>query len=229
MNKLVPIGLGAAAVVLALVVGTRFLGPTAQSAVGVAPSATPSTTPSATPVETAQPSAAAPSANTPPPLSQSFTSQIHGISLSYPEGWTARPATEPWTDRPGEAPYFHPGYDVLQDPAQEGSLHLRITSRPIGGSTPEDWVAKMMADSGCTTTEQITVDGAPGLIGAEGCQETAGVTSAGRGYEIVLYTPNSGEHRPDPTYDRAWFEKVLATVRLHPEDAVDAAPSASPS
>jgi hypothetical protein len=28
-------------------------------------------------------------------------------------------------------------------------------------------------------------------------------------------------------YDRAWFEEVLATVKLHPEDAVDAAPSAT--
>jgi hypothetical protein len=151
---------------------------------------------------------------------------MHGISLSYPAGWTARAATEPWTDRPGEPQFIHPGYDVLKDPAHEGELFLWITSRPIGDSTPEEWVAATTAE--CTTTEPIAVDGATGLIGATGCYEFAAVTSAGRGYEIGLYHGGSGERQPVPTYDRAWFEEVLATVQLHPEDAVDVAPSATP-
>lgn len=54
MNKIVPIGLGAAAVVVALVVGTQLLGPPAPGGVGGAPSASPS--------PTAEPSVAAPSA-----------------------------------------------------------------------------------------------------------------------------------------------------------------------
>jgi hypothetical protein len=53
MNKLVPIGLGAAAVIVALVVGTRLLGPPASGGVGGAPSAEPSAT--------AEPSVAQPS------------------------------------------------------------------------------------------------------------------------------------------------------------------------
>jgi hypothetical protein len=56
----------------------------------------------------------------------------------------------------------------------------------------------------------------------------ATVAIAGRGYELGLYHGSTGEGQPDPTYDRAWFEEVLATVRLHPEDAVDVAPSATP-
>lgn len=43
------------------------------------------------------------------------------------------------------------------------------------------------------------------------------VTTAGRGYWIQLY---KGLEAP-ATYDRAWFDGVLATVRLQPEDAVD--------
>lgn len=150
------------------------------------------------------------------------------MSLSFPEGWTARAATEPWTDRPSVPQFLDPGFDVLQDPVRDGELFLWITSRPIGDSTPEAWVATMMAEWGCTTTEPIAVDGAIGLIAAKGCYELAAVATAGRGYEIGLYTPNSGERRVDPFYDRAWFEEVLATVQLHPEDAVDAAPSATP-
>lgn len=57
MNKLLPIGLGAAAVVVALVVGTRLLGPPAPGGVGGVPSVQPSVAPS----PTAAPSVAKPS------------------------------------------------------------------------------------------------------------------------------------------------------------------------
>jgi hypothetical protein len=58
MNKLVPIGLVAAAAVVALVVGTRLLGPPASSGVGGVPSVQPSVAPS----PSAAPSVARPSA-----------------------------------------------------------------------------------------------------------------------------------------------------------------------
>ena len=223
MNKFVSLGLGAAAVVAALVIGAQVLGPPAPGGVGGAPSASPSPTPA--PTATLKPS---PSPIAAPTLTQTFTSQMHGFSVSYPEGWTARAATEPWTDRPGVPQFLHPGFDVLQDPVRNGELFLWITSRPIGDSTPEDWVAAMMAAWGCTTTEPIAVDGATGLIGAKGCYELAAVTTAGRGYQIGLYTPLTGERQTYPSYDRAWFEEVLATVQLQPMDAVDVAPSATP-
>jgi hypothetical protein len=49
MNKFVPIGLGAAAVVVALVLGTQFLGRPAPGGAGGAPSAEPSATPTPSP------------------------------------------------------------------------------------------------------------------------------------------------------------------------------------
>ena len=98
MNKLVSLGLGAAAVVAVLVIGAQVLGPPAPSGVGGAPSASPSPTPA--PTATLRPS---PSPMSAPPLPQSFTSQMHGISVSYPEGWTIEAATEPWTDGPSRA------------------------------------------------------------------------------------------------------------------------------
>ena len=229
MNKFVSLGLGAAAVVAALVIGAQVLGPLAPGGAGGAPSASPSPTPA--PTTTTEPS---PSPIAPPPLTQTFTSQMHGISVSYPEGWIARAATEPWTDRGPEVPQFlHPGFDVLHDPVDADHFFLYITSQPIGDSTPEDWVAASLASWGCTKTEPIAVDGAAGLIGADiapDCHFVA-VTTAGRGYWIGLYTPYSGEGDVAPldfSYDRAWFEEVLATVQLQPEDAVEVAPSASP-
>jgi hypothetical protein len=84
----------------------------------------------------------------------------------------------------------------------------------------------MASDEGCTATEPITVDGATGLTGLIGADEcnVAVVTTAGRGYWIQLYT---GDELAVAAYDRAWFEELLATVQLHPEDAAD--PGASPS
>jgi hypothetical protein len=222
MTKLLPIGVGAAAVIGVLFLGSQFIGSPTANVGG------PASQPPASAAPSEAPASAEPLPVSPPPLTESFTSTQHGIALSYPEGWTARAATEPWTEQPGVPQFLHPGFDVLLDPVHDGELFLWITSRPTGDSTPEDWVATAMAEWECTTTEPIVVDGAAGMIAATGCHELAAVTTAGRAYEIGLYHGSSGERRPDPTYSRAWFEEVLATVQLHPEDALDAAPSATP-
>lgn len=55
MNKFVPVGLGAAAVVVVLLVGTRLLGPPASNGVGGGPSVEPSPTAAPTPEATPSP------------------------------------------------------------------------------------------------------------------------------------------------------------------------------
>ena len=142
--------------------------------------------------------------------------------MSYPEGWIAQAATEPWTDAADEPLFSDPVADKVYDSALADHLHLRFASQPIGDSAPDAWVAEQMAGSGCTAAEPITVDGATGLIGADDCDLVA-VTTAGRGYWIALGASNDEAAATAP-YDRAWFEAVLATARLHPEDAVDVAP-----
>ena len=196
MNKLVTYGLGAAAVVVLIFAGSQFF----RSSGGTGDDPTPSPTPESVSA---------------PPLTQIFSSPLHAYSVSYPEGWTPRAATEPWTASTFPQNFFDPQVDVLYDPTLESDLFLILASQPIGDSTPEDWLAEQLAtpDQGCDTTEPITVDGGTGLIGCT----LAVVTSAGRGYWIQLYT---GDAAP-AIYDRAWFEEVLATVQLQPEDAVD--------
>ena len=160
MNKFVTIGLGAAAVVVLVFLGAQLFGsPSGGPGLGGEPTAT--AEPTATPAPSPSPPASA------PPLTQSFTSTLHGFSVSYPEGWTAQAATEPWTDDTFPLFFGDPHADFLYDPALTSDLFLTIASQPIGDSTPEDWVAEQMAsDEGCTATEPITVDGATGLIGA---------------------------------------------------------------
>jgi hypothetical protein len=218
-NKIVTIGVGAAAVVVALIVGAQLFG-SPSGGLGDAPSQTsgPSVVePTATPEPSPSPTSA-------PPLTQSFISTLHGISLSYPEGWTAQAATEPWTDSTFALNFLLTHSDFLYDPTLTDNLFLTIASQPIGDSTPEEWAAAQMAsDEGCPAPEPIAVDGATGLIGAGDCH-VAVVTTAGRGYWIQLYA--SGDELS--AYDLAWFEGVLATVQLHPENAVDSRPSPSP-
>ena len=189
MNKIVGFGLAAAAVVAVVLIGSQFIGSNPGGS-GAGSSQTPEASvadPTATPEPSPTPASA-------PPLTQTFTSTLHGYSVSYPEGWTAQAATEPWTDSTFPLFFGHPQADFVYDPTLTSDLFLTIASQPIGDSTPEDWAAEQMAsDEGCTTTEPITVDGATG-IGGENCH-IAVVTAAGRGYWIQLYT---GDGAPAP-------------------------------
>lgn len=208
MNKVFAYGLGAVAVVVLLIAGSQFFGSS-----GGLPGA--GKTPTATTEPTLEPTPTPPSVSR---LTQSFTSTVHGISVSYPEGWTIQAATDPWMDSTIPLSFPDSQVDWLLDPTLTTNLFLALASQPIGDSTPTDWVAEQMASGeGCTATEPVAVDGATGLIGKDGCN-VAVVTTAGRGYWIELYT--SGD---DPAavaaYDRAWFDDVLAKVQLHPEDA----------
>jgi hypothetical protein len=215
MSKLVPYALGTAAVVVALVVGIQFLRPAEPSE----PAAVPSVQPSATvspPTPSTSPSASA--AASTPPLTQTFTSPLHGISVSHPEGWIAQPATELWTDGTRQANSTDSFADDLYDPVLEDHLFLSFASQPLGDSTPDEWVAEQAVGNGCSAIDPIEVDGATGLI--NDCELMVAVTTAGRGYWIILRA-SQDDPAAVASYDRAWFEEVLAAVRLHPEDAVD--------
>lgn len=157
-------------------------------------------------------------ASLPIPLSETFASSTHGISVSYPADWTTVPATDPAsTAEPG---FLNPAGDFLYDPGlDDGHLFIALGSEALDGQAGEDWATAVMNDQelGCgdAVREPITVDGSPGRI----CDTLALVWVADRGFEIRLHVspddPAVGE-----VYDRTWFENVLATVQLNPEDAV---------
>src|SRR5687767_4549250 len=75
---------------------------------------TPTQAPTGTPLPTARPAVTpAPSG---PALTETFTSAMHGISISYPAGWSVQAATEPWTS--DALPFFRePFGDFFYDPA----------------------------------------------------------------------------------------------------------------
>jgi hypothetical protein len=213
MNNLAKVLVATAAVVIVAVAGINFF-PGSETGTGaVPPSSSPAPSPSPSPSVTP---GAAPSPSA-PPLTQTFTSTMHGVSMSYPEGWTAQAATESWRGPLGVS-FGQASADFLYDPSLTDHLFLIVTSQAIGKSTPQAWVAKQQnSEEGCTGTEPVTVDGADGLIGTGECNKVA-VATDGRGYVIALYTSDD-EAWLGVTYDRAWFEQVLATVQFHPENA----------
>jgi hypothetical protein len=203
----------AAVVVLAVgALGLSFLRTSPTPGVGTS-SPSPSPTPSASP----DPSA-------PPPLGGSFTSTIHGISVSYPTGWVTVPATEPWTAASEVYNFSSPDFDHIHDPVLEDHLFLELASQPLAGKTGDAWISDFLgAPEGCegAPTEPITIDGASGLI----CAGLTAVAIGDRGYYLRLST-SGDEPWLSTYYDQAWFRGVLDTVQLDPAAAVDA--SASP-
>jgi hypothetical protein len=171
------------------------------------------------------------SAPTAPPLTGAFTSPSHGYTISYPDTWETRPATAPWTTQ--WVDWFNESGDLLHDAGAPGALFLSLASQPLGDRTRAEWEADVdeilavddPAGPPCSSAAaQITIDGAPGIR----CGNVALVTEGGRGYWIMLYTSNDGPWLGEAN-EVAWFESVLATMELHPEDAVDAAASPAPS
>jgi hypothetical protein len=213
MNRIVGFGLVAAAVVAAVLIESQLFG---NRDGGLGSPATPTPRPSvaaATPSPTASPRAAL-------PPTEGFTSERHGISVSYPAGWKVQAATKSWTDRTFSLNFGAPHADYLYDPTLTSSLFITLASQPIGDSTPEAWVAAQMASGeGCAASKPVALDGAAGLIGTDGCQVVA-VTAGGRGYWIELYTSGDQAWISD-AYDQAWFEDFLATVQLKPRTAIN--------
>jgi hypothetical protein len=148
---------------------------------------------------------------------------MHGISVSYPVGWTISAATQATpTDEGG---FLDPSGDFIYDASRPAHLFLALRSEPLGSSSADEWITGQARIGECGQTEPVTIDGAAGALGID-CN-LALVSTGDRGYAIRLYLSDD-EAWLDDVYDRAWFNEVLDTVDLRPEDAVDAAPSATP-
>jgi len=209
MNTFAKAAIAAVVVIAIGAVGLSMLGPRSSSNVGSAPSASPS--PALSPSPSPDPSA-------PPPLSSTFTSTMHGISLSYPAGWKVSRATKIWTG--GGLNWPSPDIDYTSDGTLTSDLFIATASQPLGGKAGETWVSDFFRDpeSDCPggPTEQITVDGANGSL----CGTVAAFSVGNRGYFIRLYT-SGDEPWLGTTYDSAWFKGLLKTVQLRPQDAID--------
>lgn len=221
MNSYARLAVGAVAVVAVGLLGLAVLRPGSGTGLGGPSGASPA------PVMTSSPSPPGKPSGSPgsslPALTEPFTSDMHGISISGPAGWTAVAGTQPWVSSL-PAKCDQPCADRIYE-SDTDSPFIGLSSQPLAGRTGEQWAADVVTqpawgDTCDPETEPVSIDGASGMIVVR-CPSpllTALAWTADRGYLIVLY-------RID---DRAYFDQLLATVRFHPEDAVDVAPSTSP-
>ena len=166
----------------------------------------------------------------PPALTGTYTSDRYGFSISYPAGWVPRPATDTWTT--GFPDFGSTTGDVFYDPALQGNLWIVVASQPLAaGTTSTQWVDDLLASAGLGGVdscdgpiEPVMIDGNQGRRCGS---PSAAVVAGGRGYAVVLYR-SSDDPAIAATYGRAYFDEILATLRLRPQDAVDSLPSASP-
>ena len=211
--------LAAAAVVVVAVgaLGVWFLSPGSSSApVGGAPASSAGPTPSPSP--SPEPSAV-------PSSGSDCTATVRELHLDTARdlaGNAVRMDRRSLRRRPGRGHlpnYGDPSVDLIYDPVHTGELWLMVASLPLDAADPDQWPADQFAGLECPVTVPLSVDGATGLIGADFSRTDCSVvfvTAGGRGYQIRLY--NSID---EDAFDRGWFDEVLATVDLRPEDAVD--------
>jgi hypothetical protein len=220
MSTYAKLAVAAVAVIVAGAIGLALLTPGPAPGVGgpaTSPSPSPRPTPAASPSPTVPPYA-------PPPVTGSFTSDIHGFSMSYPEGWRARAATEPWPT--SSLPTFdEPHGDILFDPVRMDHLFLAVASQPLDGRSLNDFATGLSAqEEGCEISANVTVDGIPGLF--SDCGEVY-VAADDRGYAIRVQVSDDPDFY-DFHYLQWLVDEVLPTIQLDPANAIDRVPSASP-
>lgn len=212
----------AAAAVVVIAVGAFALwqlGPGGPGGPTPAPTPTASATVAPSPTSPRTP-APAPTTYVPGALTQTFTSNLHGVSLMYPEGWVAQPATAPWSQ--GDPPIvIDPSGDKLLDADFGDHLFLTIASRPLGGTAFDAWLNDYLTTEGCTPRAGATIPGADGVRRSDCPGNTMAIASSGgRGYVFELRASSDNvELRALDT--AALLDSILATVQFLPEDAVD--------
>jgi hypothetical protein len=181
--------------------------------------------------QTPQPSSPPPSrfTLTIPSLTETFVSPRNGFTISYPAGWSVRPATKSW---PPDIflPLGNPAFDQLRRP---GEAELNVASQPLAaGQTEADWLASFFhpfqGAAPCGTvpadSPRLAIDGRSGYLVNAGCLMPADRTFSVPDVQyraIVIADGRVYDVRLDGNIDRAYFDAIVATIRLDPASAVD--------
>jgi hypothetical protein len=162
-------------------------------------------------------------------LTERFASTWNGFSISYPAGWTVRPATAAWP-RNTSLPNGHPAFDRLELP---DVAQLVVASQPLGaGQTEEDWLAAFFqpypranpCSSDRSTWPRLQLDGASAYLDVIDCPTSRDHQIAARdmSFEALAFVGGRVyQFRLNGDVDRADFETLLASVRFDPAHAVD--------
>ena len=161
-----------------------------------------------------------------PPMQQTFFSQLHGYTVSYPAGWSSIPATQTWWPpdwKAGGSP--EKPFDFIDDGDGPPWFRAASATLPAGLPNVDDWIDEFLTfgDPNCVPPrerqEAITIDGASGRLWDSCATVEATVVLDGRVYMFTLYLGDR------VTNGRELFDALAATIDLRPEDAVLPSPS----
>jgi hypothetical protein len=200
---------------------------------GSAPDIDRPTAPPASPFAS-NPSASSRLTTTPrPPISQTqrFTSTVNRYSISYPDGWTVKPATQAF--RYGSSPSLKdPAIDVITAPDGRTSLYIMSVAIPAGISeyTWRTTQEQLLPDVPTTCLPGVVPGsgnhdqrhGPPvevgGILGRAtwGCRSIQYQTpiTGGRGYEFLLFPMPVGSGSDEEQADRDYFATMLGSIEL---------------
>lgn len=165
----------------------------------------------------------------------SFTSRRNGLSVRFPTGWTATPATRAWpVGVPLPRPEDYRAASAMLDTfvAPDGPI-FAAGSQPLALSerSPDAWLKRFEATGRGTDPVQCwpapadmghaTVGGVRAWI-RSGCGATDVIVFVGA--RVYVFRAEI-----DPTLNRPLFDAFLSTVRLTPAAATDAREGPGPS
>jgi hypothetical protein len=184
------------------------------------PSSAPTTEPNVMPPPPSAPPTAHPGETT-------FASTVHGFSMGVPPGWQTRPATEPWGG--GQLDFDSPAADVIFDPKYGDGLYLLVASQSFNGMSEDEWSGEVLAWTCPESPGEFwswRVDEAYSFQRGP-CNSGSIVATDTRGY-LIRSVASSTEPGLVETYAWDWLKRVLETVDLRPDEAIDPPGSGAP-
>jgi hypothetical protein len=145
-------------------------------------------------------------------LTQVFRSERYGYEVRYPEGWEEHPATFDWSiGRP------NPWNSGINDELRGPDARFSGSSQPLAdGQSSEAW---LRAYGIPLDAQPITIDGHEATLVADGAPALGGTVATGGVMfdAVVVVDGRAYNFNMDGLVDRAQFDEILGTVRLHPD------------
>jgi len=174
-----------------------------------------------------------------PAMTQSFTSEKYGYSVSYPADWRVEPATTLWSPPEWGANGSDMAELDLITPVDDSGLFRAASALAPDAVSVDDWIASFITFSdvaGCNpardTLEPVVIGGEAGRLrgfcgNPRAIEHEATVVVGRRVYVFTLFSapPEPSSFRQSDS--RALFDAFASTIELHPEDA-QAQPSIVP-
>ena len=158
------------------------------------------------------------------PLTRRFTSAVNHYSISYPDGWTVKPATA--TYRWGSSLSIHdPTVDVLVAPGGRTALYVVSVDIPEGVTANDSYQyllrpdARLICPLGDQPLPDITVS-IEGVVGSAGkaCGAMGYVTpiTGHQGFEFLMTPSPVGSGSDEEWANQDLFVAMLRSVALNP-------------